>query len=156
MRRHLEVAICAALVLCMIGLTSACSRTRPATGPTVERYSQKLRDAVASNVQDPTRRTQMLVIVDQVEELHMRFARETATFVASYRTLNSDYETQRPAFDNLFSGYDAQRIKARSEAFDLHMQLGALATPAEWGAIQKAEQKLYEEVNAVRQSEGGA
>lgn len=98
----------------------------------------------------------MLVIVDQVEELQLRFARETATFVASYRTLNSDYDAERPAFEHLFSGYDAQRIKARSEALDLHMQLGALATTAEWDAIQKAEQKLYEEVTEVRQSEGGA
>jgi hypothetical protein len=98
----------------------------------------------------------MLVIVDHVQELHLRFAQETAAFIASYRTLNANYDAARPEFDRLFSGYDAQRIKARNEALDLHMQLAALATAPEWNRIQKAEQKLYEEANDARQSQGGA
>jgi hypothetical protein len=41
-------------------------------------------------------------------------------------------------------------MRARSEALDLHFQLASLATAQEWDSIGKAEEKLYEEVNASR------
>jgi hypothetical protein len=91
----------------------------------------------------------MLSIVDQVEALHLRFSRETASFIESYRTLNADYDSTRPAFDQLFSDYNEKRIKARNEALDLHFQLASLATAGEWEAIGRAEKKLYEEANAA-------
>ena len=144
---------CCMLLLCALGLfASGCSRTKPAVGPTVERYTQALRDAVASNVPEGTRRTQMLSIVDQVEKLHLRFAQETTSFVTSYRSINADYDATRATLDDLFSEYEAQRVSARDEALALHMQLAALATASEWNAIAKAEQKLYEKVNVARQA----
>jgi hypothetical protein len=96
----------------------------------------------------------MLLIVDKVEALHRRFSQETADFIESYRRLNADYEATRPAFDQLFADYSAKRIKARSEALDLHFELASLATGDEWHAIGKAEIKLYEEVNAARSADG--
>jgi hypothetical protein len=95
----------------------------------------------------------MLLIVDQLEALNLRFSQETADFVASYRRLNADYDSMRPAFEQLFSDYAAKRIAARNEALDLHFQLASLATASEWENIGEAETKLYEEVNATRAAE---
>jgi hypothetical protein len=92
----------------------------------------------------------MLLVVDQVEALNLRFSQETADFVRSYRKLNADYEATRAAFDKLFADYNAKRIKARNESLDLHFQLASLATADEWDSIGKAEKKLYEEANEAR------
>ncbi len=94
----------------------------------------------------------MLSIVDQVQALQLRFNQETANFIESYRKLNADYDSTRPAFDQLFSDYNAKRIKARDEALDLHFQLASLATAGEWESISKAEKKLFEEANAALQA----
>jgi hypothetical protein len=150
-----RVALCTLLV-CAVTLTvPGCGGTKPTREQAIERYSQELRKAVSSDVPEEPRKAQMLSIVDQLETLHLRFSQDTADFVVSFRKLNADYDSTRPAFDQLFSDYNAKRIKARSEALDLHFQLASLATGSEWDAIGKAETKLYEKVNAARPAEEG-
>jgi len=139
------------LLFCAAVLTSSgCGGKKPTAAETIERYSQKLREAISTSVPEQGRKYQMLLIVNQVEALHVRFNQETAEFVESYRRLNADYDATRATFDQLFSDYSAKRVRARSEALDLHFQLAALATADEWNAIGKAELKLYEEVDAAR------
>lgn len=96
----------------------------------------------------------MLRVVDRLEALHLRFSQETADFIEHYRKLNADYDSTRPAFDQLFSDYNAKRVQARSEALDLHFELDSLATADEWDKIGKAETKLYEKANAAHPAEG--
>ena len=143
-----------ALVVCCVTLAvPGCSRTKPTQSDAVARYSQKLREVVSSDVPDAQRKAQMLLVVDQLEALQLRFSEETVRFIERYRKMNADYDATRPAFDQLFSDYSAKRITARSEALDLHFRLASLATADEWGAIGKAETKLYEKVDAARPAE---
>jgi hypothetical protein len=137
-----------ALVVCAAALTvSGCNRTQPTRGEVIDRYSQDLRDEISSEVPDQARKAQMLLVVDHLEAVHRRFSEETVSFIERYRTLNADYDATRPAFDQLFSDYKTKRVKARSEALDLHFQLASLASADEWSGIWKAEKKLYEKVN---------
>ena len=153
--RSISCAALLGLLVCVVTLPVAgCGGKERSKQQTLERYSEKLREAVSANVADQGRKAQMLLIVDKVEALHRRFSQETTDFIESYRKLNADYEASRPAFDQLFSDYSAKRIEARSEALDLHFQLASLATEDEWHAIGKAEIKLYEEVNAARSVDG--
>jgi hypothetical protein len=131
-----------------------CGGEQPTRRQTIQSYSQKLREAVSTNVADEGRKTQMLLVVDQIEALQTRFSKETADFVESYPKLNADYSATRPTFDQLFSDYNGQRTKARDQALDFHFQLASLATATEWDTIGKAEGKLYEEINAARPAEG--
>jgi hypothetical protein len=141
-------------VACSLTLAaSGCGGKEPTRAQTIERYSLELREAVSTNVPDEGRKAQMLSIVDQVEALNHRFNQGTADFIASYRKLNADYDAMRPAFDQLFSDYNAMRIKTRDEALGLHFQLAALATADEWKSIGKAEVKLYKKVDEVRPAE---
>jgi hypothetical protein len=145
------------LMSCVVMMTvHGCTGTKLTTAQTIERYSQKLRDAISRQIPEEQRKAQMLSIVDRVEALHLRFGQDTADFVQSYRKLNADYDAARPALDRLFSDYEAKRIRARDEALDLHFQLAALATAGEWDEIGKAEEKLYEEVNAAHPREESA
>jgi hypothetical protein len=146
-----------ALFACSVILTiPGCGGKPPTREQAIERYSQALREGVSSNVADERRRAQMLSIVDQLEAVHVRFNQETADFIANYRKLNADYDASRPAFDQLFSDFSAKRVKARSQALDLHFQLASLATVAEWDSIGRAETKLYEKVNAARPAKDSA
>lgn len=142
-------------VCIMVLVTPGCGGTKPTTAQKIERFSQKLRDVVTSRVTDEGRKAQMLVVVDRMEALHVRFSQETADFVDTYRKLNADYNATRPAFDQLFSEYNASRITARNQDLDLHFQLTALATASEWDAISKAEANLYEAANPARAAEQG-
>ena len=82
----------------------------------------------------------MLLVVDQLEALQLRFSQETVSFIERYRRMNADYDSTRPAFDQLFSDYSAKRIKARSAALDLHFQLASLATADECAQSGKLKQ----------------
>lgn len=144
----------AALFTLLLGVTAlavpGCGGKDRTRDQQIERYSAELRAAVSDNVADEQRKTQMLLLVDQLQAIQLRFSQETTEFIANYRRLNADYDSTRPAFEQLFSDYNAKRIRARSEVLDQHFQLASLATPAEWDAIGKAESKLYEKVNATR------
>ena len=143
-------------LVCAVTLTVyGCGGTKPSKTETIELHSQELREVVSSNVSNEGRKAQLLRVVDRVEALHLLFSQETVEFVEGYRKLNADYDSTRPAFDQLFADYNAKRIKARNEALDLHFQLASLATVSEWNAIGKAETKLYEEANAAHPTEEG-
>jgi hypothetical protein len=154
-RRLVSAALSMLLICCVTIAVPGCGGKQPTRKQSVERYSQELREAVSTHVLDVQRRDQMLVIVDQVETLNLRFSHETADFIDSYRTLNADYNAARPAFDQLFSDYGAKRAKARSEALDLHFRLASLAAAAEWDSIGKAETELYEEVDEASPAKDG-
>jgi hypothetical protein len=146
----------AILMLCAIPFAaSGCRGTQPTTEQVIQSSSEELRQAVSSNVTDEGRRSQMLRVVDQIEAVQRSLNQETIDFVQNYRKLNADYDAPRAAFDQLFSDYNGQRIKARSQALDLHFQLASLATANEWDPIAKAEVKSYEEVSEGYAGKGG-
>jgi hypothetical protein len=139
----LLVLLSCAAVLAVPG----CGGKAQSRDQTIERYSDELREAVSGNVADESRKAQMLLIVDQLETVNLRFSKAMGAFIESYRKLNADYEAPRSAFDQLFADYGAQRVSARNAALDLHFQLAALATASEWERIGKAETRLYEKVD---------
>jgi hypothetical protein len=142
------------LLVCAVTLNVQGCGSKPTKEQSIEEYSQDLREAVASSVSDGRRREQMLSIVAQLKAVNLRFSQETADFIENYRKLNADFDSPRSAFEQLFSDYSAKRVKARSEALDMHFQLTSLATESEWDKIGRAEAKLYKKVNAARPAEG--
>jgi hypothetical protein len=146
----------AIVMLCAIALAApGCGGTKPTTEQVIQSSSQRLREAVSRNVTDEGRKSQMLMVVDQIEAGQSSLSKETADFVQNYRKLNAEYDAPRAAFDQLFSDYNGQRIKARNQALDLHFQLASLATANEWSPIVKAEVKLYEEFSEAEAGKGG-
>ena len=121
-----------------------CGGTKLTRSEAIERYGQELREVVSARVIEEDRRNRLLRIVDQLEALHLHFSRETESFIRDYRALNAEYDAERPAFEQLFSDYNSRRIEARARALNLHFELASLATAEEWGAIVKAEARLYE------------
>jgi hypothetical protein len=124
--------------------------SKPTKAEAIERYGEELRIAVSANVSDEPRRARMLALVYQLDALQLHFNRQTGDFIAAYRKLNSGYDSTRPEFNQLFADFRAERVKARSEALELHFKLASTATTDEWKAIGKAEERLYEKVTAAR------
>jgi hypothetical protein len=135
---------------------SACTGAKPTPDETIQGASQKLRQAVSSNVREDSRRNQMLTIINQIEATQRGFAEQTARFVESFRTINADYEAPRAAFDKLFAEFNVQRVQARDRVIDLHFQLTAIATTKEWERIGKAEAKMYGELGTALAAQAGA
>jgi len=149
--RRIGFAALITSLACALTLTVAgCGGKEPTAHQTIERYGQELRDEVVTHVPDGERRARMLMIVDELAALQLRFSQQTADFVASYRKLNAEYDTPQATFDQLFSDYGTKRIKARNEVLDLHFELASLATAGEWEAIGKKEMELYEEASEAR------
>jgi hypothetical protein len=147
---RIGVAALFAFLVCVVApVVSGCGG-KATRNQSIERYSDKLRESISAGVHEESRKSQMLLLADQVEMLQLRFSQETVDFLAAYRKLNADYDAPRSAFDRLFAEYNATRIRARSEALGLHFRLASLATEEEWKPIGKAEGKLYEEVNDSR------
>jgi hypothetical protein len=134
--------------------TPGCRGAQLTPEQVIQNSSQKLRQAVSSNVSEEGRKAQMLAVVDQMEAVQGSLSKETADFIQSYRKLNADYDAPRAAFDQLFSDYNGQRVKARNQAIDLHFQLASLASASEWGPIGKAEAKSYEEFSDAEAKKG--
>jgi len=149
-RRSIGLGALLALVCVVAALAAGGCGKKTTKGESIERYSEELRERVSSHVPDEQRKEQMLLLVDQLEALLKRFNQQTMDFVASYRKLNADYDSDRPAFDQLFADYSAERISARTEALDLHFKLAALASVEDWESISKAETKLYEKFQSSR------
>ena len=128
--RSTSVAALLTILVCAVALVlPGCGARKLNRDEAIERYSQDLREAVSNTVPDEGRKAQMLLVVDQLKALHLRFSQETTAFLESYRKLNADYDATRPAFDRLFSDYSTKRIKARNDALELHFQLASLAWP---------------------------
>src|ERR1700722_867706 len=91
-------AVLFTLVICAVTLTiSGCGRTKPTQGEAAQKYSDKLREEVSDDVHDEQRKAQMLVLVDQLKALQLRFSEDTVSFIERYRKMNADYDATRPA-----------------------------------------------------------
>ena len=123
-----------------------CKSPPPPPEVAAQKLTVQLRDAVTENVADAGRKDQMLALVGQLDTVQVDYNANVAAFVASYKQLNTGYETPRAAFDDLFKGYDAQRIASRDRFLAVHFQLTALATAAEWKKLGKVEKKIYQEL----------
>ena len=66
------------LLVCAVTLAvPGCGRTKATREQAIERYTQELREAISTSVPEERRKEQMLLIVDDLEALHLRFNRET-------------------------------------------------------------------------------
>ena len=147
----------AALAVCAVMLAApGCHGTKETREQAIQGNSQKLREAVSSNVADAGRKTRMLAVVDQIEAVQTRLGKQTGDFIGSFRKLSADYSAPRPAFEQLFTDYNGRLNQARNQALDLHFQLASLATTSEWDPIGDAEMNLYRQVGASRPEVGTA
>jgi hypothetical protein len=140
---------CALVGLAAVALPG-CKSSNPSAEQTTESATQKMRKVISSDVAEAGRREQMLKVVDRMEAVQAAFNKNITDFVTRYQTLNADYDATRPAFDKLFSEYNAERVQARSQTLDLHFQLASLATEKEWDRIGEAEAKMYEAIDISR------
>jgi len=143
--------IVSAVMSFALGLVlSGCGGAKPSPDARSQEYLHEMREAVSRNVAEKDRRDRMLALVDQMAALARRFNGDVAGFVDRYRGLNGNYDAPRAAYDRLFGEFDAEVKKSRDRFLDLHFQLSALSTAAEWNRIVKYEVKAYEEITKAR------
>ena len=100
-----------------------------------------MREAVSVNINDDTRRDQVLQLIGQMESVMQDYNKDIHTFVDQYRVLDKDYSTSRQSFKNLIVEFSSQRKQAQEEIFDLHFKAVALMSKEEWDKVVKYEKK---------------
>jgi hypothetical protein len=148
-------AVAAILLGAMALAVGGCAGAKLTPDETLQVASHELRQSVTSNVGDPSRRDQMLGLVDQIEATQRSFSAQAAEFAAKFSRMNTDYNAPRARFEELFTDFNTRRVQSRDLILDLHFRLAALATAEEWRRIGKVEAKLYEEAGKARAEQAG-
>jgi len=123
---------------CALAL-AGCAKSPITTAELVGGPMLEMRQAVDRNVADPSRQTQLLALVGELDGVLQAHSRDLNTLSGDLSRLNADYDATREAFDTLASAF-AQRSQVRKErALDLHFQMVALTSVEEWSPISKRE-----------------
>jgi len=71
--------------------------------------------------------------------------RYVGIYQSNIRALNARPDATRSEFDTLVEQFDKQRITVRSRLLELHSQMIAATTEAEWKELSPYEQRLLTE-----------
>ena len=111
---------------------------------------QVLRTAIEENVQDETRRAELLTLSEQFSGILEELLAATNETSQELDQLLVDYHSDRKSFERTFEHYNQKRQTLGKRTIELHFEIKALATPAEWKAIEAAMLQLALSQTAVR------
>ena len=109
-----------------------------------------LRAAIEENVQDETRRAELLTLSEQFSGILEELLAATNETSQELDQLLVDYHSDRKSFERTFEHYNQKRQTLGKRTIELHFEIKALATPAEWKAIEAAMLQLALSQTAVR------
>jgi hypothetical protein len=111
---------------------------------------QVLRTAIEENVQDETRRAELLTLSERFSQILEDLLTATNETSRKLDKLLLDYDSDRESFEQTFERYNQERQALSQQTIVLHYEIKALATPAEWKAIEAAMLQLALSQTAVR------
>ena len=109
-----------------------------------------LRAAIEENVQDETRRVELLTLSERFSQILEDLLTATNETSRKLDKLLLDYDSDRESFEQTFERYNQERQALSQQTIVLHYEIKALATPAEWNAIEAAMLQLALSQTAVR------
>lgn len=145
MARFTPMTLLITFVFCSV-LIGGCAGKR-GTEPTPD---EALRAAIEENVQDETRRTELLALSERFSQILGELATATDETSQALDKLLVDYDSNRESFERTFEHYNQQRQALGKRTIALHFEIKALTTPAEWKAIEAAMLQLASSQTAVR------
>jgi hypothetical protein len=143
--RFIQMTLLFTLLLCSVSLGGCAGKRR--TEPPAD---EALRAAIEENVQDETRRAELLVLSERFSQILEELVAATDETSQKLDKLLLDYDSGREAFDRTFERYNQKRQTLGKRTIALHFEIKALATPTEWTAIEAAMLQLASSQTAVR------
>jgi hypothetical protein len=118
------------LLLTAAAMLTACSFLDRSGNPL-----DKLRDAIADEVDDPARAETMLASLERTDQLMLQSAKVLADGAEAQLRLFLDYDSTPEDFEALFESVSSARRELQRELLDEHIRFKQTATADEWGAL---------------------
>lgn len=141
MKSRLRFLVLVPFVLISMFVLNGCAKNKATPAEDISKYTKEMREAVSININDDTRRDQVLQLIGQMESVMQDYNKDIHTFVDRYRVIDKDYSTSRQSFKGLIEEFSTQRKQAQEKIFDLHFKAVALMTKEEWSQVVKYEKK---------------
>jgi len=106
---------------------------------------EAMQEAVPSKISDPARAARVNKAIDALRQQLLSFDSVQATFRSNTRALNARPDATRSEFETLVKQFDEKRIAVRRRFFELHSEMIAATTEAEWKDLSPYEQRLLTE-----------
>lgn len=106
---------------------------------------EAMQEVVPSKISDPARAARVNQAIDELRQQLVSFEAVQATYQSNIRALNARPDATRSEFNTLVEQFEKQRITFRSSLFELHSQMIAATTEAEWKELSPYEQRLLTE-----------
>jgi hypothetical protein len=145
MARFTPMTLLFTFVFCSV-LIGGCAGKRGTEPPPDE----ALRAAIEENVQDETRQEDLLALSERFTQILEELVTTTDETSQALDKLLLDYDSDRESFERTFERYNQKRQALGKRTIALHFEIKALATPAEWTAIEAAMLQLASSQTAVR------
>jgi hypothetical protein len=156
MKYNLYVWGLISILLTSLFALNGCAKNKATPAEDISKYTKEMREAVSININDDTRRDQVLQLIGQMESVMQDYNKDIHTFVDRYRVLDKDYSTSRQSFKGLIEEFSTHRKQAQEKIFDLHFKAVALMTKEEWGQVVKYEKKAIGAMIESREPQEGA
>ena len=129
-----------AAALFALALLSGCKTVTPVEA--TKSAGDETRLLISEHVADEARATQMILLVDQLENDLMAYAEIQATHNEKLRMKNADYDASQEDMQNLYGAYNKDTRAIIMKTAQTHLAMAKLATPEEWAMISKLEHRI--------------
>jgi|GEM_PF-6158055 len=125
-------------------LLAACGSAPPSPPEAIRQEITELRAAIGQTLGDPVREREAVAAADRLRDAALAFNARVTRFRTELRAMNARPDTQEAALRDLFSRFDADRNRLRSDILDAHFALVQASTAEDWVYLSKAEHKVLQ------------
>jgi len=137
-------------IIVMVSLLSLGCASKPAD-PKEQIVSnmQVMQSAINDNVEDLDRKQNLLLLTKSLEQTLLEYNQSFVDFAVEFGKLNRDYATPREKLQELQASFRTVRASVINKVVDIHYQMVAQTTEAEWKKIVKKEIEALESVRQL-------
>jgi len=129
-------------------LLFACSHAPSTPQAHVTHGAAQMREAITAAIPEPARRVQLLEHADRYERVLQRYSGDFGEFEHALQRANAVRDTPPAQIRALFAQFEQKRQAARAAVTDLHFEMLARTSAAEWRRIAKAEEEMLRSMGA--------
>jgi hypothetical protein len=135
------------LGLLLLGFLFGCKKDKKVFAPGQE-WIAHMRGRVEKSIADPDKKTQMLLLVNQMGIEVLRLDQEARKHFANVPKIDRDYNSTPDDFKKQFAEFNAKRYEIRDRVIDASFEMRELATPEEWKDLTDIKEKkgLFKEL----------
>ena len=123
-------------------LTFGCSRgIKKAEFEPGEEWITDMRERIEASIDEPNKKNQMLLMVDQIEDDLIKLNQTIRKHYADLFTIDRNYEALPEDFRKQFAHFNRSRYQIRNQIIETRFQLKELVTPEEWKKLTDVSKK---------------